>query len=376
MYFLNGERIYIKPKNGCKSFDEQIQDCFQQLSEINTGQKIFKLNFFVKTSSKQEYIALFTRLEKEVLTHFASPVIFSLLAQSPLTCKVIVEACYYDPEEWYFEFLGNRNGGAALFKKNDTLILIGNTQSYSFSGIKQNSENAFVVLTDIFTKANFPVKTIVRQWNYIEDILGFDGANQRYQLFNNVRTGVYGNTFSEKGYPSATGIGMNHGGVLIEYIAIKSSEYKTIPIDNPKQISAHTYGDGVLVGEEYSYRATPKFERARYVELFNKKLIFISGTASIVGEKTVGVGDAIEQTKITINNMEQLYSNGALKEISDFNANTKYGHARVYIKRKSDFANIKKTFESHFGKLPVVYIIADICREDLLVEIEGEVILE
>jgi hypothetical protein len=37
---------------------------------------------------------------------------------------------------------------------------------------------------------------------------------------------------------------------------------------------------------------------------------------------------------------------------------------------------IKKTFKSYYGNLPVVYIIADICREDLLVEIEGKVILK
>ena len=37
---------------------------------------------------------------------------------------------------------------------------------------------------------------------------------------------------------------------------------------------------------------------------------------------------------------------------------------------------IKKTFKTYYGDLAVVYIIADICRPDLLVEIEGKVILE
>ena len=54
----------------------------------------------------------------------------------------------------------------------------------------------------------------------------------------------------------------------------------------------------------------------------------------------------------------------------------KYGHARVYVKNRRDFAGIKKTFKAHYGNLPVVYIIADICRDDLLVEIEGKVILD
>ncbi len=58
------------------------------------------------------------------------------------------------------------------------------------------------------------------------------------------------------------------------------------------------------------------------------------------------------------------------------NHGCKYGHARVYVKRRKDFPIIKKTFKTHFGNLPVVYIIADICRENLLVEIEGKVVLE
>jgi hypothetical protein len=54
----------------------------------------------------------------------------------------------------------------------------------------------------------------------------------------------------------------------------------------------------------------------------------------------------------------------------------KYGHARIYIKNLSDYGVIKRSFKMNYGKLPVVYIVADICRKDLLVEIEGRVILE
>jgi hypothetical protein len=123
-------------------------------------------------------------------------------------------------------------------------------------------------------------------------------------------------------------------------------------------------------------KTTPKFERARYLELFGKKIIFISGTASIRGEHTVGTGDPAQQTEITIDNIKQLYSDKILSKISTGDLVPKYGHARVYVKNKKDFAEIRRTFKTHFGNLPVVYIVADICRKDLLVEIEGKVILE
>lgn len=376
MYFLNGDRIYIKPEKPCNTLDEQLESCLMQLTQINSGQKVFKLNFFAEMDSKTDYQQLQNKIQKKVDLLFSGEILVTLIAQPPLTCKIIVEACFYRPEEWQVTFISGKNNGAALFKKDNTEILIGNTQSNSNHSSKINSEKAFSELIQVFNSAFFPLNSIVRQWNYIEDILGSDGDNQRYQEFNNVRSGVYGETFTEKGYPAATGIGMNQGGIILEFIAAKSVELKTKPIDNPNQISAHTYSKDVLVGEECVVKTTPKFERARYIELFGKKLIFISGTASIVGERTVGVGDAAEQTEITINNIQQLYSQEILDELSGSALNPKYGHARVYLKNRKDFAVIRKTFKSHFGKLPVVYIIADICRKDLLVEIEGKVILK
>lgn len=375
MYFLNGDRIYIKPEKACATMNEQLENCFEQLAKINSGQKVFKLNIFAETKSKPDYEQLLKKIQTRVKQIVQHDVLVTLIAQPPLSCKIIAEACFYRPEEWEVKFIQAENNGAVLFRKNDTEILIGSAQSYSNYACRINSEKAFAGLIDIFNTAFFPINAIVRQWNYIENILGTDGENQRYQEFNNVRSGVYGNTFSEKGYPSATGIGMNQGGVIIEFIAIKSRELVTKAIDNPKQISAHSYSKNVLVGDECVLKTTPKFERARYIELFDKKLLFISGTASIVGEKTVGVGDAVEQTEITVNNIQQLYSPEVLEDVTGRASNPKYGHARVYVKNRKDFAKIRRTFKNHYGNLPVVYIVADICRKDLLVEIEGKVIL-
>ena len=210
----------------------------------------------------------------------------------------------------------------------------------------------------------------------MEGILEFDGENQRYQEFNNIRSEFYKQNFEHSGFPAATGIGMNRGGVIIEFVAVKSDKVKSVPIDNPQQVSAHSYSENVLVGEECPVKATPKFERARYFEFAEKKMIFVSGTASITGERTIGVGDPVKQTEITIQNIQQLYSDDILEGISGRQLQPKYGHARVYVKNRKDFAAIKRTFKKHFGNLPVVYIVADICRNDLLVEIEGKVILE
>lgn len=376
MYFLNGDRLYIKPKSGCGTREEQLQNCLQQIKKINSDKKIFKLNFFVDTASNKDYQEFQQTIRNEVNNSFSEPVVLGFLAQPPLTCKVIVEAFYYDTRIWQAEFLSQETNASFKFCRDETEILIGNVQANYQNGCKENAEKAFSVVESFFTTAEMPINTIVRQWNYLEDILGFDGEKQHYQEFNNVRSDFYGNAFDETGYPAATGIGMNRGGVIIEFVAMKSKTAFTVPVDNPGQVAAHHYSKNVLVGNDCVLKTTPKFERARFLELFGKKQIFISGTASIIGEQTVGVDNPAEQTEVTIQNIQRLYSDEVLAKIAKAKLNPKYGHARVYIKNRKDFPVIRKNFKVHFGKLPVVYIIADICRDSLLVEIEGKVILE
>ena len=376
MYFLGGDRIFIKPERVCKSLDEQIGDCILQLQKINSGKQIFKLNFFVDTDSSKDYEALKANVQRQIVQSFSEDLVVAFIAQPPLTCRIIVEAFYYDASAWTKNFIHEGENTACLFENGSTRFLIGNTVSNQNLPCQKNSELAFSALDSLLAKQHFEIQNIVRQWNYLENILGYDNDQQRYQVFNNVRSDFYGNSFEENGYPAATGIGMNRGGVIIEFVAVQSAEVNSKPVDNPDQISAHRYSEEVLVGEECMLKTTPKFERARYLASGENKIIMISGTASITGERTIGVGDAEKQTETTITNIQRLYSDEVLQQLSEQKLMPKYGHARVYVKNKMDFPVIKRTFRKAFGNLPVVYIIADICRDDLLVEIEGKVVLE
>ena len=84
---------------------------------------------------------------------------------------------------------------------------------------------------------------------------------------------------------------MNTGGVIIGFIAVSDSDLVEIkPIRNPRQIDAHKYSDGVLVGRVTGImgeKCTPKFERGKMVVLDGDTHMYVSGTASIVGEKTL-----------------------------------------------------------------------------------------
>ena len=375
MYFLGGDRIYIKPEQAGGSLEEQIQNGLGQLQQINSAKKIFKLNFFVDTASGNDYKVLKSEVVKEIEQRFSDDFLVSFIAQPPLNRKVIIEAFYYDPLSWKKTVVAVGESKAALFENENTRFLIGVTAANTAATCHENTLQAFSALQQVFTKQGFHIRDIVRQWNYLEDILGCDDDKQRYQEFNNVRAEVYADAFTENGYPAATGIGMNRGGVIIEFIAVQSEEVVSKPVDNPDQISAHQYSEEVLVGEECMLKATPKFERARYLGVGSRQLIMISGTASIIGERTIGVGDPKKQTEVTIENLKRLYSPTVLQRNAIDTTGAKFGHARVYVKNKSDYPIIHKTVTNLLGDLPAVYIMADVCRDDLLVEIEGKVIL-
>jgi len=48
---------------------------------------------------------------------------------------------------------------------------------------------------------------------------------------------------------------------------------------------------------------------------------------------------------------------------------------RVYVKYKKDIPPVKDVCHKYFPELPIVYVVADICRPELLVEIEGVAVL-
>lgn len=376
MYFLGGERIYIKPENGCAPLDLQLHNCLNQLRLINGDRRVFKLNFFVDAVSDEDYIKLQDKIHDLTTDIFPYPIVTGIIAQPPLTCRIILEAFFYSSTQWKATSFRKGICSASFFKKENTEVLIGNVESNLGGDCRQDAEFAFSMMGTVLREMDFPVESIIRQWNYIRDILGFDDGMQRYQEFNNVRSLFYGDNFDENGFPAATGIGMNRGGVMIEFVAIKSAEMRSLALDNPDQIAAHRYSEEVLVGQKCVLKTTPKFERARYLDLYGRKMIFISGTASITGEETVGIQDPVTQTKVTIANIRKLYADEVLAKISGEKLTPRYGHARVYIKNRHDFRAIRRTFSALYGNLPVVYIIADICRDNLLVEIEGKVVLD
>jgi hypothetical protein len=226
---------------------------------------------------------------------------------------------------------------------------------------------------------------VMRQWNYVGGILQSssicDTLMQNYQIFNEIRHNVYGQYRTVKGFPAATGIGDKFRDITLEICAVQSDQE---PVDfailSPKQINPYEYSQQVLVGKPMNaqpIKHPPEFERAKLVITPYAVRVFISGTASISGQETIGIGDVEKQTRCTISNIESLVDYDNLKRNCPLipPGRFEYNYLRVYVKYKDDMEKVKSICREKFPTLPITYIIADICRDDLLLEIEGEMIL-
>jgi enamine deaminase RidA (YjgF/YER057c/UK114 family) len=251
----------------------------------------------------------------------------------------------------------------------------------SDESIQKQSDIIFSKLEEIFELEKMPVSSIVRQWNYIEKITRIKGGNQNYQNFNDARSRFYQRTNWSEGFPAATGIGISYGGVIVDLDAIyaNGSGIKVVPLNNTLQVPAHDYSASVLVGaaEEAGVPLTsPKFERAKLVLFDNEGIIYISGTAAIRGEMSLMDKGIEEQTRITLENIEHLISAETLANSGAGSfGKVEISSLRIYLKEESFFEPCKKIVDENYRGVPAVYLKADICREELLVEIEGLAII-
>ena len=113
------------------------------------------------------------------------------------------------------------------------------------------------MLKDILSMEKLGMRDLVRQWNYIGDILeqeiGERGLIQNYQEFNEVRSQWYSQNGLVQDYPAATGIGTKGGGVRIEFIASRMVDpFLVFSLKNPFQQDAHQYSHDQLVGAIHS----------------------------------------------------------------------------------------------------------------------------
>jgi len=199
------------------------------------------------------------------------------------------------------------------------------------------------------TQAGMHFRHVVRTWFYNYDILDW------YAEFNRART-----TFLQQQrlsrIPASTGIGVSNAGgaaLVAKAVAVqpKTGAVTVRRVDSPLQREASTYGSA--------------FSRAMEVADRAGRILYISGTASILPNgKTVHVGNAAGQIEKTMEVVEALLAQSGMS----FSDTTR---AIAYFRHQEDMPLWEQYCRTRqLPPFPVILTKCDICRDDLLFEIE------
>lgn len=227
------------------------------------------------------------------------------------------------------------------------------------SAVCAASHAAYQQIFHVLHTKNYP--HLWRTWNYIPDIHADENGLERYRQFNIGRYQAFEAARSPiDSSPAASALGTYGGKLSFAFIAGRE---QSTPVENPRQVSAYAYPS------QYGPRS-PTFSRAATVSDDRQQILFISGTASIVGHETVHRDDVAAQTRETIANLSALLAQVNASTASALTlADLTY---RIYIRHARHYALVRNVFDAALAEPSrALYAQADICRADLLVEIEA-----
>jgi chorismate lyase/3-hydroxybenzoate synthase len=236
-------------------------------------------------------------------------------------------------------------------------------EAHSEAGALQRAtEIAYQEIFEVLNETEH--RHLIRVWNYLPEINAQAGGDERYRHFNSARQMA----FRKSGratmgtVPAACALGSPAGSPLSVYFLAARRPPKMI--ENPRQTSAYHYPPKFG-------RHSPIFSRACLWGEPGGGRLFVSGTASIVGHETIHRGDVVAQTRETMVNIAAL-----LEEANRIVGSDRYAlnglMLKVYVRTPSDLPAIAATLSGLLNTAAsIVYLQADVCREDLLVEIEA-----
>ncbi len=192
---------------------------------------------------------------------------------------------------------------------------------------------------------------LLRVWNFFDSINTGEGDFERYRLFCVGRARGLGDLPPDK-LPAATAVGRPRpsGRVQVCWLAGRAPG---LPIENPRQVRAYRYP------REYG-PSPPAFARAMRLETGE---LIGSGTSSIVGHQSRHDGDLAAQVDETLANLRELHRSGG--------GGGEPAGVKVYLRQRMGDSRILETICAGLSPVePPLLIEADICRRELLVEIE------
>ncbi|MCT4601549.1 MAG: Rid family hydrolase [Marinifilum sp.] len=210
-------------------------------------------------------------------------------------------------------------------------------------------------MNSILHQQGMSFKEVVRTWFYLDNILEW------YDLFNVCRTHFFEEEkIFENLVPASTGIGSGNtfGAEIIgDLIAVvpKTSEVKISRADSPLQGSAMDYKSS--------------FSRGIEINFPYHNLLYVSGTASINQQgETICIGNPSKQVQQTMEVVDKMLM-AAKMNWNNVTRGIAYFKNHEYIEYF-----LKYCRENNIDISSISLFTADVCRDDLLFEIELDAI--
>lgn len=240
---------------------------------------------------------------------------------------------------------------------DDFLFGIVELDERRYDGIAAAAEAAYQAIVDFQREASH--SHVLRMWNYFDRINDGEADAERYKQFCFGRAnGLADSAISS--LPAATGIGRLNGSPILQVYWL-AGRVPGIALENPRQTSAFRYP------RQYGPSA-PSFSRAMVV---SDRGVVISGTASIVGFQSRHAGDLAAQLEETTTNLKTVLAAAAQTAPGlppEFHRGSLF---KLYLRdaalRDDCMALLRRQLPEASQLLALE---ADICRRDLLLEIE------
>jgi chorismate lyase/3-hydroxybenzoate synthase len=223
--------------------------------------------------------------------------------------------------------------------------------------LEEAVEKSYLGIFDFLEQTGFVEP--IRFWNYLTAITADERGLERYRRFNVGRHRAFSARLRTPVPPVASGVGGHWGNSVIYFLSARDGAR---PIENPRQVNAYEYPP--IYGP-----SSPRFSRASIFSSSRTRTLFIAGTASIVGHETRHVGDLAGQIAETTENLRALIRVAEQEEA--WSRDDRWA-LKVYLREPAYRAPVDAALQAMFGtECQPLYLRGDICRSDLLIEIEA-----